>query len=259
MHPSFQEANRLLNLFHALVADGFTPATDLALPADRGARLEVLRRELEEAIRRCGRPAEAARVAAQVTGAVEELRSGVAEDVDAALMQDPAARSREEVEACYPGVFAVSAYRFAHRVLRAGVPILPRMLTELAHSQTGIDINPGARIGRSFFIDHGTGVVVGETTDIGDRVTLYQGVTLGALNFPRDPSGRVLRIEKRHPTVEDDVTIYSNATILGGDTVIGRGCVIGANVILTESVPPGTVVTQQPPRLLHMNRELPRP
>ena len=132
------------------------------------------------------------------------------------------------------------------------VPILPRMLTELAHSRTGIDIHPGAQIGDSFFIDHGTGVVIGETTMIGNYVKLYQGVTLGALSFPKDESGRLIRGQKRHPTIEDNVVIYAGATILGGDTVIGEGSIIGGNVWLTESVPPGSRVVQADtkPRLL---------
>src|SRR5262249_47435176 len=144
---------------------------------------------------------------------------------------------------------AITIYRIAHEVLLLGVPLIPRMMTEHAHSMTGIDIHPGARIGQSFFIDHGTGVVIGETCDIGTNVKLYQGVTLGALSFPRDATGSIIRGMKRHPTLEDDVVVYANATILGGDTVIGRSAMIGSNVWLVHSVPPGTVVSLEKPSL----------
>ncbi len=168
--------------------------------------------------------------------AIRELLSG---DIRAALEGDPAAKSEEEIALAYPGFRAVAAQRMAHGLWKLDVPLLPRLMTEYAHSVTGIDIHPGARIGKQFFIDHGTGVVIGETTVIGDRVKLYQGVTLGGLSTR---NAGALRGKKRHPTIGDDVTVYANATILGGDTVIGDGCVIGANVFLTGSVPPGTVV-----------------
>lgn len=164
-------------------------------------------------------------------------------DAQAAFEGDPAARGPVEIISTYPGFYATLVYRLAHRLHRQGVPLLPRMMTEIAHSDTGIDIHPAAHIGLYFFIDHGTGVVIGETTEIGDRVTLYQGVTLGALNFPHDQEGRIIRGAKRHPTIEDDVVVYSEATILGGDTVIGHHSVIGGNVWLTESVPPFSKVT----------------
>jgi serine O-acetyltransferase len=179
------------------------------------------------------------------------VRSLVAGDVVAAYRGDPAAKSYDEIVFCYPGLYAVAVHRLAHGIHRLGIPLLPRMMAEQAHSRTGIDIHPGASIGRDFFIDHGTGVVIGETCQIGDRVTLYQGVTLGALSFPRDDSGGLVRGTKRHPTIEDDVVIYSGATILGGTTVIGRGSVIGGNTWITESVPPGTKVTLEPPRLVY--------
>ncbi len=179
------------------------------------------------------------------------VRSLVSSDVVAAYRGDPAAKSFDEVVFCYPGLFAVTVHRLAHVLHQLGVPVLPRMMTEHAHSLTGIDIHPGARIGREFFIDHGTGVVIGETCEIGERVTLYQGVTLGALSFARDESGGLVRGTKRHPTIEDDVIIYSGATILGGSTVIGKGCVVGGNVWLTESVPAGTKVTHEAPRLVY--------
>lgn len=167
----------------------------------------------------------------------------IAEDVVAAFEGDPAATCLEEVILAYPGVKAVFTYRLAHVLHSLGVPLIPRIMTEFAHNETGVDIHPGARIGRSFFIDHGTGVVVGETTQIGDRVKLYQGVTLGALSFPREPGGGLMRGRKRHPTLEDEVVVYAGATILGGDTVVGRGSVIGGNVWLTTSVAPGSRVT----------------
>jgi len=170
-------------------------------------------------------------------------------DVEAAFVGDPAAKSFPEIIFCYPGLEAVTVYRVAHELLVLGVPLIPRMMTEYAHSKTGIDIHPGARIGPSFFIDHGTGVVIGETCDIGAHVKLYQGVTLGALSFPRDAAGNIIRGMKRHPTLEDDVVVYANATILGGETVIGHHAVIGSNVWLTQSVEPNTVVSLEKPSL----------
>ncbi len=191
-----------------------------------------------------GVSAETARgIATQLFECLPELSDRVAEDVEAAYDGDPAATGAEEIILAYPGFHAIFTYRVAHELHRLGVPLIPRMMTELAHQETGVDIHPGASIGRSFFIDHGTGVVVGETTEIGDRVKLYQGVTLGALSFPKDARGRLIRGTKRHPTVEDDVVVYAGATILGGTTVVGRGSVIGGSVWLTESVPPGTKVT----------------
>ena len=172
-----------------------------------------------------------------------ELRDILDRDVRAAYDGDPAAKSVEEVIFSYPAIEAITTYRIAHELNKERVPMIPRILTENAHSRTGIDIHPGATIGHSFFIDHGTGVVIGETSILGNNVKLYQGVTLGALSFPRDADGALIRHRKRHPTIEDDVTIYSGATILGGDTVIGTGSVIGGNVWLVESVPPHSKVT----------------
>ena len=185
-------------------------------------------------------------------------RRMLAADIQAAYDGDPAARCIDEIILSYPAAFAITAYRAAHELYRLDVPLLPRMLTELAHSRTGIDIHPGASIGESFFIDHGTGVVIGETTIIGNNVKLYQGVTLGALSFPKDEKGRLIRDKKRHPTIEDSVVIYAGATILGGDTVIGEGSIIGGNVWLTESVPPGSRVAQGEvrPRFLAAHEDL---
>jgi serine O-acetyltransferase len=178
-----------------------------------------------------------------------ELRYLLEQDVEAAFLGDPAARSYHEIVFCYPGLEAITVYRLAHELSLQGVPLIPRMMTELAHSKTGIDIHPGARIGAGFFIDHGTGVVIGETCDIGRNVKLYQGVTLGALSFPRDAAGNIIRGKKRHPTLEDEVVVYANATILGGETVIGHHVVIGSNVWLTQSVAPHTVVSLEKPSL----------
>ena len=168
---------------------------------------------------------------------VPEIRRLLNADVQAAYDGDPAARSVEEIVFSYPSIEAIVAYRVAHRLFCAGVPMIPRIITEHAHARTGIDISPGAQIGERFFIDHGTGVVIGETSVIGDDVKLYQGVTLGALSVPDRNEQR-----KRHPTVEDGVTIYAGATILGGETLIGAGSVVGGNVWLTKSVPPGSRV-----------------
>jgi serine O-acetyltransferase len=177
------------------------------------------------------------------------LRKVLVGDVKAAYDRDPAARSLEEVVLSYPGLVAITAYRIAHELWLLEVPFIPRMMTEYAHGRTGIDIHPGAKIGFGFFIDHGTGVVIGETTEIGDNVTLYQGVTLGGYRFKREPDGSLTRGYKRHPTVGDDVIIYAGATILGGETVIGARSVIGGSAWLTHSVPPDVVVTIPEPDL----------
>jgi serine O-acetyltransferase len=170
---------------------------------------------------------------------VREMLKG---DVAAAFDGDPAAKSYEEIVISYPCIIAIATYRIAHELYIKDVPLIPRIMTECAHARTGIDIHPGAKIGRNFFIDHGTGVVIGETTIIGDNVKIYQGTTLGALSFPKDERGKIIKGGKRHPTIEDNVTIYAEATILG-DVVIGKGAVIGGNVWLKESVPAGVTVT----------------
>jgi serine O-acetyltransferase len=182
--------------------------------------------------------------------ALPHLREVLATDVRAAMEGDPAAKSFDEVIMSYPGLYAITVQRIAHELYKMKVPSLPRAMTEYAHSFTGIDIHPGARIGKSFFIDHGTGVVVGETTEIGNRVRIYQGVTLGALSMPKE-AVESFRDKKRHPTIEDDVIIYSNTTILGGETVIGARTTIGGNVWITESVPPDTKVYLKRPELIY--------
>lgn len=180
---------------------------------------------------------------------IPHIRTMLEGDVQAAVDGDPAAKSFDEVIFSYPCIKAIMVHRIAHELYVQNIRLLPRIMSEYAHAVSGIDIHPGARIGKNFFIDHGTGVVVGETTIIGDRVKLYQGVTLGALSFPKDDRGNLLRGIKRHPTIEDEVTIYSGATVLGGDTVIGRGSTIGGNVWITKSVPPGTKVVVEAPAL----------
>jgi serine O-acetyltransferase len=197
----------------------------------------------------------ACRITDQFLDRVGHLREVLAEDVQAAYDGDPAATGTDETIFCYPGVDAVFTHRVAHELHMLGVPLLPRIMSEYVHNETGIDIHPGATIGRSFFIDHGTGVVIGETTVIGDRVKLYQGVTLGAMSFPKDEAGRLIRGTKRHPTLEDDVTVYANAIILGGNTIIGRGCIIGGSVFLTKSVPPGHYVTLKSQELKYRSAE----
>ena len=179
--------------------------------------------------------------------ALPEVRRLVDTDVQAAYDGDPAATSRMEVVMAYPGLYAVTIHRLAHVLYKLKVPIIPRVMSELAHSKTGIDIHPGATIGERFFIDHGTGVVIGETTVIGRNVRLYQGVTLGGLSFDKDSTGALVKGLKRHPNIEDNVVIYANATILGGDTTIGHDSEIGGNVWIKESVPPYSRVYNKPP------------
>jgi serine O-acetyltransferase len=183
---------------------------------------------------------------------IPHLRRMLAGDVQAAYDGDPAAKSLDEIIFSYPCILAITVYRIAHELHIQEVPLLPRIMTEYAHSITGIDIHPGASLGNDFFIDHGTGVVIGETTEIRNRVKIYQGVTLGALSFPKDSEGNLIRGRKRHPTLEDEVTIYSNATILG-PVVIGARSVIGGNTWITHDVPPDTVVTIEQPGLRYHN------
>jgi serine O-acetyltransferase len=184
---------------------------------------------------------------------IPELQRILATDIMAVFEGDPAAKSYDEIIFSYPGVFAITVYRIAHKLYTLGVPLLPRIMSEYVHGETGIDIHPGAVIGERFVIDHGTGVVIGETSEIGRNVRIYQGVTLGALSVPK---GRVeeMKGRKRHPTIEDDVIIYSGATILGGDTIIGARSVIGGNVWITESLPPDTQVLIESPRLIYRKK-----
>jgi serine O-acetyltransferase len=222
-----------------------------------GSTLDWIQRKLREQVKRglcfaCTDPeamregdcdAGAAATTKQFLSRLPEMRELLMSDVNAAYEGDPAATSPDEAIFCYPGVLAITNYRIAHELHALKVPLIPRIITEHAHSITGIDIHPGATIGENFFIDHGTGVVIGETCIIGKGVRLYQGVTLGAKSFPLDKDGKPIKGIKRHPNVEDDVIIYSEATILG-DITIGRGSVIGGNVWVVESVPPGSRITQ---------------
>jgi serine O-acetyltransferase len=194
---------------------------------------------------------DATRIVHEFLTGIPALREILATDVQAAFDADPAAQSTDETIFCYPGLFAIFVQRMAHEFYMLQVPLLPRIMTEYAHSLTGIDIHPGAQMGTSFFIDHGTGVVIGETTVIGHNVKIYQGVTLGAV---APQFGQQLRGTKRHPTIEDDVIIYAGATILGGETVIGKGALIGGNVFITTSVPPMNRVTAEPPKLMYRER-----
>ena len=198
---------------------------------------------------------DARRLTGDLLERIPKLRRALKLDVAAAFDGDPAASDTDETIFCYPGLDAIFMHRLAHEFYSLQIPVLPRIVSEYAHNETGIDIHPGAQIGESFFIDHGTGVVIGETTVIGDRVKVYQGVTLGALSTK---GGQVWRGRKRHPTIEDDVTIYGGAIILGGDTVIGRGSTIGGAVFLTQSVPPNHTVSMKPPEL-KMSARKPRP
>lgn len=182
------------------------------------------------------------KISEEIIAMLPEVKAMLISDAVAIYEGDPAARSIDEIMLCYPGFFAITVYRAAHIFYQKEIPFLSRMLSEYAHRMTGIDIHPGARIGRSFCIDHGTGIVIGETAEIGDRVKIYQGVTVGAKSFPSDSEGRLVRGEKRHPTIGDDCIIYADATILGGDTVIGDRSVIGGNVWLTHSVPENSII-----------------
>lgn len=189
--------------------------------------------------------AESIRIMREFLDGLADVRGMLVADVQAAYDGDPAALTFAEVQLAYPGLLAITSHRIAHELHRRGVPIVPRVMSEWTHARTGADIHPGATIGRSFFIDHATGVVIGETAVIGDHVKLYQGVTLGARSFTLDGQGNPVKHIKRHPTVEDGVVIYANATILGGDTVIGKGSTIGGNVFVTHSVPPGSTATME--------------
>jgi serine O-acetyltransferase len=257
--PSRQVIGQIIESLRSILFPGYFGFSELkaeSLCFHVGSTLDYIRRDLQEQIKRglcfsCEEGPECLpscdRKAREMTGEflrrLPKVQRLLALDVKAAYEGDPAAANQDEVIFCYPGLVAITNYRLAHELRLLGVPIIPRIITEAAHSSTGIDINPGAVIGERFFIDHGTGVVIGETGIIGDRVRLYQGVTLGAKSFQFDEEGNPVRGIDRHPIVEDDVTIYSGATILGRVT-IGRGSVIGGNVWLVHSVPPGSRVTQ---------------
>lgn len=262
--PSHAEVIRVLVAAHELFFPGYIGAQGLrgdSLRTHIESRMSWLYETLTEQIKRAighshqiGEPCDiterqAADCAAAVISEFVRLRQLLATDVQAAFDGDPAAACKDEIIFSYPSIYAVMVYRLAHELFNLKVPLIPRIMTEHAHHRTGIDIHPGTRIGSRFFIDHGTGVVIGGTAVIGSNVKLYQGVTIGAFSFDKDVAGELIRDTKRHPTIEDDVVIYAGATILGGDTVIGRGSVIGGNVWLTHSVPAGTRVVQDSPNL----------
>jgi len=267
--PSQQSVGQIVETIESLIFPGFRAEERLDLAGLRyavGDKIVSITRalgaEVEKSLRYtcrirndCGRhedcTGEAREIVEQLLELIPEIRQKLSLDVVAADRGDPAARSQEEVILSYPGVEAILVHRIAHELWVRDVAMIPRMMSEYAHSTTGIDIHPGASIGDSFFIDHGTGVVIGETTVIGSHVKLYQGVTLGALSVQKELANR-----KRHPTIEDDVTIYAGATILGGDTIIGRGSIIGGNVWITESVPPNSKIYHTPTqRELRASRE----
>jgi len=223
---------------------------DLARQVSSAIRHDCFRHN--KACTKCGE--RSYEIAAAIIKSLPEIKELLELDIQATLQGDPAAENADEVIFSYPGFFAILVYRLAHRLVELGVPIIPRIMSEYAYSRTSIDIHPGAEIGSSFFIDHGAGVVVGATTEIGSRVRIYQGVTLGALSLPRNAAAK-LRNTKRHPTIEDDVIIYANATILGGKTVIGARSIVGGNVWLTESVGPDTKVLLKQPELIYLGKK----
>ncbi len=253
--PSRTALAGLVEELRALLFPGYFGISELKADTLRyhlGARMDRVLHGLAEQIQRglmaadpaCGACEDRALdLARAFLARLPEVRRLLATDIQAGFEGDPAATSPDEVLFCYPGLLAITSQRLAHELLKLGVPLLPRMITEHAHSLTGIDIHPGAQIGERFFIDHGTGVVIGETCVIGRNVRIYQGVTLGAKSFPLDEQGNPVKGIPRHPVVEDDVIIYSNATVLGRIT-LGKGSAIGGNVWLTRSVPPGSVITQ---------------
>jgi serine O-acetyltransferase len=227
-------ADGLLGILFAQLSDDAAATAD-----DLAARLVLVRRDLRRLVAPFAAGEDAGPLVDAFADALPDVHARLTLDAEAICAGDPAAESIDEVVAAYPGFLAIAIHRIAHELHRLGVPILPRLLAEVAHTRTGIDIHPGATIGRSFCIDHGTGIVIGETALIGDEVKLYQGVTLGALSVAKSAAGT-----KRHPTIGDRVVIYANATVLGGDTVVGADSIVGGNVFLTGSVPPGSLVHQ---------------
>jgi serine O-acetyltransferase len=267
--PSKDEVIKLVEQVQQILFPGFF--TPMILRPDNleyylGQQLSLLYENLAKQIssairhdcfrhnRECTRCGERSyEIAAALVASLPQIRRLLESDIEATLEGDPAAANRDEVIFSYPGLFATLVYRFAHKLYQLKVPLLPRIMSEYAFHRTAIDINPAASIGGKFFIDHGAGVVIGATTQIGYQVRLYQGVTLGALSLPRD-AGEKLRNVKRHPTIEDNVIIYANATILGGETVVGARSVIGGNVWVTESISPDTKVLLEQPQLLYLGQ-----
>ncbi len=249
--PSMQRVHAFVDDLRGLLFPHVSGDCEYYAAAEIEGRLAVLGRDLKQILRPQQRklPASADETAERFMQALPEIYRALWLDARAIHEGDPASESVDEVIAAYPGFFAVYAFRIAHQLHADGVPILPRIISEHAHLRTGVDIHPGAQIGRRFCIDHGTGVVIGETTEIGDWVKLYQGVTLGALSFPTDGEGNLVRDTKRHPTIEDRVVIYANATVLGGQTIIGHDAVIGSSVWVVRSIEPNTTVTTEEPQL----------
>lgn len=265
--PSRDEIISIIDLLMQLLYPGYYGRQDLTdsnLPYHIGVLLSTVRDKLQRQIglclcyqkETCGDCPELTNFhcqAGDLTNSflrtLPSIRALLVSDIQAAYDGDPAATNLDEIILAYPGLLAVSVYRLAHTLHALGVPMMPRIMTEWAHARTGADIHPGATIGPRFFIDHATGVVIGETSQIGPNVKLYQGVTLGALSHPRDEQGRVIRGTKRHPTVEENVTIYANATVLGGQTVVGASSLVGGSVFLTQTVEPGSRVAVKPPEL----------
>lgn len=270
--PSRDQIIEIIELLLQVFYPGYFGRQDLTdenLTYHIGELVSTLRQKLAIEVARClcfaaenggtstaGKEGTSCALADRIIADLPRIRALLLDDIQAAFDGDPAASSVDEVILAYPGLLAVTIHRVAHELHLLDVPLMPRIMSEWAHAQTGADIHPGARIGRSFFIDHATGVVIGETSAIGAQVKLYQGVTLGALSHPRDAQGRVIRNAKRHPTVEDGVTIYANATVLGGETVLGEGTLVGGSVFIAKSTPPRSRVAMKPPEL-HVKESVP--
>ena len=262
--PNESEVEAILYELLEIVFPGFSGRKPLSLKTVKynvGETLSKIYTKLSDQVSRalryncamnhcvdCDIPTLSECVVSDLISSLPDIRNTMKLDVRAAYDGDPAAKSLEEIILSYPGIKAITIQRFAHILYLRDVPLIPRILCEYAHSTTGIDIHPGAELGKSIFIDHGTGVVVGETAVLGDNVKLYQGVTLGALSFPKDSSGNIIKGAKRHPSLENDVTVYAGATILG-DIIIGAGSIVGGNVWMTESCAPGSKIVIQPPKL----------
>jgi serine O-acetyltransferase len=266
--PSPDEIVAIIKLLLEVLYPGYFGRSSLTLDELRyhtGVRLATLREKLRRQVELClcyaheaegighdralGCTDAAHRTTANFLAQLPDIRRVLITDAQAAFDGDPAATNLDEIILAYPGFLAITVHRCAHALHTLGVKLMPRIMTEWAHARTGADLHPGAAIGEAFFLDHATGAVIGETTEIGDGVKLYQGVTLGALSHPRDARGRVIRGTKRHPTVEDGVTIYANATVLGGTTVVGAESLLGGSVFVTQSVPARSRVAMKPPEL----------
>jgi len=254
--PGYAEDNLIDNFNLKELLNRLLNSTYTSLSGEVEKSLKYLCRRLETCPEDfCSKRARV--VTQEVMKEIPRIRVILSGDLQAAYDGDPAARSIEEVILSYPCVLAITTYRIAHELYIRGVPLVPRIMSEYAHSVTGIDIHPGAKIGKNFFIDHGTGVVIGETAEIGDDVKIYQGVTLGALSFPKDEDGVIIKGRKRHPTIGNNVVLYSGATLLGDEVTVGDNAVIGGNVWITTAIPSGTTVTIVPPKLKYRKKDFP--